>query len=226
MSAHLLDQAIWHALNTRQADLAIGGAHARRFDPAYGPLAAMVDDGPQAWAQLRELAAAHGPVVLFGPAAIAPPPGFACLKAAEIVQFSAERLIAPAHQHSLQALTDADAAEMLALATLTEPGPFAAQTHQLGPFLGVKQDGRLAAMAGTRMRPPGHTEVSAVCTHPDFRGQGLAAALCHAAGQAIIDAGETPFLQAYADNRAALALYERLGFTVRARMWVTALAAN
>ena len=221
---HILDQPMWHALSTRQAAQAIGGPYAKRFDPAYGPLAAIAEDSPQAWAQLRELATDHGPVVLFGPAPIAPPPGFALLKSAEIVQFVAERLIAPAHQHKLQELTEADAGEMLALATLTEPGPFAARTHQLGPFWGIKQGGRLAAMAGTRMRPPGFTEVSAVCTHPDFRGQGLAAALCHVAAQAVLDAGETPFLQCYADNAAGLALYERLRFTARARMWVTVLA--
>ena len=216
---------MWHALSTRQAAQAIGGAHAKRFDPAYGPLAGMADDGPQAWAQLRELAAEHGPVVLFGPAPIAPPAGFSCMKSAQIVQFVADRLIMPARQYPLQELTEVDAPEMLALATLTEPGPFAARTHQLGPFLGVKLGGRLAAMAGTRMRPLGFAEVSAVCTHPDFRGQGLAAVPCHAAAQAILDAGEVPFLQCYADNLAGLALYQKLGFVARAHMWVTALAA-
>jgi hypothetical protein len=43
----------------------------------------------------------------------------------------------------------------------------------LGDFWGIKIGGRLIAMAGERMKQPGYTELSGVCTHPDFRGKGL-----------------------------------------------------
>ena len=89
---------------------------------------------------------------------------------------------------------------MLALATLTRPGPFFARTHQLGAFIGVKQDGRLVAMAGERMQPTGFTEVSGVCTHPDPRGRGYAGGLMRQVAARILARGETPFLHAYADN--------------------------
>ncbi|TGU85202.1 GNAT family N-acetyltransferase, partial [Mesorhizobium sp. M00.F.Ca.ET.151.01.1.1] len=74
----------------------------------------------------------------------------------------------------IEQLTRQDAAEMLALASLTKPGPFTLEALSLGEFWGVKIDGRLAAMAGERMKQPGYSELSGVCSHPDFRGGGLA----------------------------------------------------
>jgi predicted GNAT family acetyltransferase len=132
------------------------------------------------------------------------------------VQMIAERLTAgPAADFDMAPLTDADGPEMLALATLTKPGPFFERTHQLGDFFGVKVDGRLAAMAGERMKPDGFTEVSGVCTHPEHRGRGYAGALMRLVAGRILDRGDTPFLHAYASNRGAIALYETLGFTLR-----------
>lgn len=112
---------------------------------------------------------------------------------------------------------------MGALATLTEPGPFFARTHTLGGFIGVRIDGRPAAMAGERMRFPGHVEVSGVCTHPDFRGQGLAWRLSAAVAADIQQRGDTPFLHAWTTNTAAISLYEGLGFVVRTRVHVAVL---
>jgi predicted GNAT family acetyltransferase len=74
---------------------------------------------------------------------------------------------------------------------------------------------RLIAMAGERIRFPGHTEISAVCTHPDARGRGLATALTRHVARAILDRGETPILHVRRDNHDAIRVYERLGFTVR-----------
>jgi hypothetical protein len=112
-------------------------------------------------------------------------------------------------------LGDEDAADMLDLATLTEPGPFFARTHELGDFIGIRDEGELVAMAGERMKLPGFTEVSGVCTRPGFRGRGYAAGLLSAVAARIVARGETPFLHAYADHKATIALYEKLGFSVR-----------
>ena len=113
---------------------------------------------------------------------------------------------------------------MLALATLTEPGPFRTNTHEFGGFIGVKQDGALIAMAGQRLRPMGHVEVSGVCTHPDHRGRGHAAALMAIVAQRIQARGDIPFLHSYAANAAANALYERLGYRVRRTLMLTNFA--
>jgi predicted GNAT family acetyltransferase len=124
----------------------------------------------------------------------------------------------------VQLLGDADAAGMLALANLTRPGPFFSHTHQLGRFIGIRQDGRLVAMAGERMQPQGFTEVSGVCTHPDFRGRGFAGGLMRLVAQAILARGDTAFLHVYADNAGAIALYESLGFRIRAAVTMTVIA--
>ena len=44
----------------------------------------------------------------------------------------------------------------------------AAETHA-GDFWGVRDNGRLIAMAGERLKLDGMSEVSGVCTHPDLR---------------------------------------------------------
>jgi predicted GNAT family acetyltransferase len=111
----------------------------------------------------------------------------------------------------------ADSAEMIALTALTKPGPFGKRTHELGTYLGIRRDGKLVAMAGERLKVPGYTEVSAVCTHPDHTGQGYAGVLMTEVMRRIRARGETPFLHSRGDNSRAIALYERLGFRQR---WV------
>ncbi|MEO7149656.1 MAG: GNAT family N-acetyltransferase [Rhodanobacteraceae bacterium] len=101
-------------------------------------------------------------------------------------------------------LGDADAPEMLALATLSEPGLSLARTHDVGAFIGVRIDGRLAATAGERMRMPGYIEVSeSVPT--------------------IQDRGEEPFLHAWKTNLPAISLYKKLGFRLRTEVNVAVL---
>ncbi|WP_278256083.1 GNAT family N-acetyltransferase [Nocardioides convexus] len=113
------------------------------------------------------------------------------------------------------ALGPADSAAMRALVERTKPGPFWERTHEMGRYVGVRDGDRLVAMAGERLRPPGATEISAVCTAPEARGRGLAAALVTDAAHAIAARGEQPFLHVAASNTGAIALYERLGFRVR-----------
>lgn len=113
---------------------------------------------------------------------------------------------------------------MIALATVTKPGPFAARTHALGSFFGIKENGVLLAMAGERMKHDGYTEVSGVCTHPDARGRGFARSLSAHVARRIVERGETPYLHAYATNTAAIELYESLGFRLRREMHVASVA--
>jgi predicted GNAT family acetyltransferase len=160
-------------------------------------------------------------------AEVVTPPGLVAVKTAKAVQMVATRN-APAEiqRTDIVKLTDADAPEMLALARLTEPGPFLPRTHTMGDFLGVRIDGRLAAMAGERMRFPGYTEVSGVCTHPDFRGRGLARRLSAAVLAAIAARGDQAFLHAWKTNHAAITLYESLGFKVRTEVNIAVLTRN
>lgn len=146
------------------------------------------------------------------------PPGAVVRREAVLHQMVAQAISSSPSTIDLLCLGDDDAAEMLALAQLTVPGPFASRTHRLGRFLGIRQHGRLVAMAGERMRFEGYAEVSGVCTHPDFRGKGYAATLMRAVAQNMLDRGKTPFLHSYASNAAAIALYEAIGFRLRSPM--------
>lgn len=68
-----------------------------------------------------------------------------------------------------------------------------------------------------RLRLPGWTEISAVCTDPEHRGRGLATRLVRAAAAGIRERGDTPFLHAAPGNANAIRLYESIGFTERLR---------
>lgn len=224
---HPLDRPVWASLAGPQAALAVGDARARRYAADVNVFASARDDGPDALAALAALVMPDAPAYLLQVPAIAVPPGCTVLKAAQGVQMVAVRPQPPAPPDpEIVPLGDADAAEMLALARLTEPGPFLARTHTMGAFLGLRIDGRLAAMAGERMRPEGHVEISGVCTHPELRGRGLARRLSAAVAAAIEARGQQPFLHAWRSNVAAIALYESLGFTVRTEVQVAVIARD
>lgn len=220
-----LDRPVWSALNTMQTHFATGDERARRYRPQFNVFGAPRDDTREAHAAFAELTEPGQKVVIAQVPAVAVPPGFKIAHGAMGLQMVASRPLRT-DTTGIEVLTGADAAEMLALAKLTEPGPFAAETHRLGRFIGLRSEGRLVAMAGERMRLPGFTEVSAVCTHPDNRGQGLARRLTIAAAAHIQDSGQTPFLHAWATNRPAIALYETLGFFVRTELHIVVLERN
>jgi predicted GNAT family acetyltransferase len=115
----------------------------------------------------------------------------------------------------IEPLGPADFPEMVALASLTEPGPFREHTAQLGEFIGIRADGRLAAMAGQRLAPTGFSEVSAVCTHPDFRGRGYARSLVAEMARMIHAGRCVPFLTSLESNTGAIKIYEEIGFSLR-----------
>lgn len=228
-SAHLLDRPILAMLTgARQAPLAIVREGVRRLDPAYGVFAVLIDERQESRAALGELVAELGDVAIVEP--FAPPaiPGTRIVSQGLCWQMMADGEGGPALAPAFDIvdLGPADAADMLALATLTRPGPFVARTPELGDFVGVKVDSRLVAMAGERMKPDGFTEVSGVCTHPDHRGRGYAAALMRVVMGRIHARGETPFLHAYADNKGAIGIYEGLGFRLRRELVMTSLTAG
>jgi ribosomal protein S18 acetylase RimI-like enzyme len=187
--------------------------HAARYQPDVTPFAGLpLDPTAGDWADLAALSGAGGSAVLAGPRRAAPV-GWETGMDLPGVQMTGDALeVAPDPEAVL--LGPADVPEMLDLVARTKPGPFLPRTIQLGTYLGIRRDGALVAMAGERMRVPGATEISAVCTAPAARGQGLAARLVRAVGAVIRGRGERPFLHAAATNTTAIRLYEHLGFTV------------
>jgi len=221
MSPHPLDRPAWSALTGGWAHLAQGDARALRIAPDHGFFAAPADFAPDSLAPLRTLPGADGELWLVEASPLPSLPGLAILREADVCQMVAEAITPGEPDFEVEVLREGDAAEMLALATLTKPGPFLSRTHRLGRFVGVKQGGRLVAMAGERMRMPGFAEVSGVCTHPDHRGRGYAAGLMRLVARRMLERGETPFLHAYAANAGAIGLYETLGFAVRGSIRLT-----
>jgi GNAT superfamily N-acetyltransferase len=221
-----LDRPVWNALTTEQADLAVVTGAAVRMDPDYGPFAAARDAGDEAQAALA--ATLKGPDDRIGVVereAWPVPPGTRVLGGGDLVQMVWD---APppksADDPRIELLKKRDALQMAALAHATEPGPWGSKTHLYGDYYGIRVGRKLASMAGERMRLPGLAELSGVSTWPEFRGQGLAAALVRHVVRELLARGDTPFLHCYAANAGAIALYEKLGFRTRARMCFTILA--
>ena len=234
---HPLDNPAWTALTGPQAHLAERRGSAARYPVDVSPFAAVADvaDGPHgahgvgngvvagAWADLATLVGPGGVAVV--PAAPQRTPvGWELMGDIPGVQMDGSG-VAAAPAPEAVVLRPEDVPEMLDLVARTRPGPFLDRTLALGSYLGIRRGGALVAMAGERMRPPGWTEISAVCTDPAHRGQGLAVRLVRAVAVGIRARGDLPFLHAAADNHAGIRLYERLGFTHRRAIRFAALRA-
>ena len=211
---------MWNALLTDHSSLALVNGNARRYPAEIGPLSGIPDQSRASYDSLRELAGPGGIVVLFFLDPPAPPVGWTLLRGGFVDQMicTATDSTEPFHtspKATLRQLTANDVPQMLALAELTEPGPFRKRTMELGIFYGMFDADRLVAMAGQRMHLPGLVEVSAVCTHPDARGRGYARMLMAQVMRDIWRAGRTPFLHVLADNQSAIRVYQSLGFTHR-----------
>jgi ribosomal protein S18 acetylase RimI-like enzyme len=210
VSSDPLDNPIWHALSSVHAAFAEGNHLAKRYVADIAPLAAVREQSPAGYDALAALLRPKETAILF---LDAPPP-------AHVRSLSMEQMICPAPprlaaDHETEPLSVDDVRAMQSLAELTEPGPFRARTIAFGGYRGIRDGGRLVAMAGQRVALPGYTEVSAVCTHPGYRGRGYAEALVTAVVRGIFERGETPFLGVRQDNVGAFRLYQKLGFTVR-----------
>ncbi|HEV3170618.1 MAG TPA: GNAT family N-acetyltransferase [Actinocrinis sp.] len=214
MSSHVLDHVVRESLNAApHARFAQRHGQAVRYLPDVAPFAALDNpDDPQAWADAAELVGSEGQVCF--PGVEEYPPGWTVLMSLPAIQLTGEA-VRPQPDPEAVRLGPGDVEEILDLVARTEPGPFLRRTVELGTYLGLRRDGKLIAMTGERMRPPGWTEISAVCTDPAYRGHGLASRLIRAVTAVVVDRGEAPFLHAVAANTNALRLYESLGFRPR-----------
>lgn len=226
-SIDLLDNPIFYALTTRLTEFSEGGDLARRFHPEIGPLAGLLEQSAEAYGELGALLGTGEYAVLFLEDEPRPPAGWELR-----VHASGDQMVfdgevpAAADGFNIEPLGNDDVEEMLELTKLTDPGPFRSRTIELGGFVGIRKDGRLAAMAGQRLSMPGFSEVSGVCTHPDFRGLGSAQALVSHVSDVIRGRGDLPILHVYSKNDSAIRVYERLGFRLRRRFHVAVVAAE
>jgi ribosomal protein S18 acetylase RimI-like enzyme len=224
--AHPLDRPIWTMLTGRQAHLAEGGDRAKRIDRGYGVFGVAADTGAEAQAALAALVPDDGELWIVEGEPWPVPAGTREVKRAVLAQMVAEGPPPEPREGEppIVALGEADASEMAALADHAKPGPWGPATHRYGPFFGIRENGRLLAMAGQRILVPGMAEVSGVSTWADCRGRGLARSLIGHVMRAMVARGETPFLHSYADNAGAIGLYESLGFRIRREVHVLVIA--
>jgi len=217
---HPLDNVIWQALTTRQTEFAESSEKASRFVPEVSPLAGLREPTPEGYESLAELLYSEGTIALFLDTPYQDRRGWNLIAGAPLLQMVCEdgaslAELSSASEAKVVELNAGHSAAMSELTTLTKPGPFDKRTHELGTFLGICRDGKLVAMAGERLKVPGYTEVSAVCTHPEHAGKGYARILMTEVMRRIRDRGETPFLHVRKDNERAIELYQRLGFSRR-----------
>ncbi|HEY1821588.1 MAG TPA: GNAT family N-acetyltransferase [Trebonia sp.] len=210
---HILDNAVWAALTGPHQHLAETFGSAARYPADVSPFAAISDaSDPLAWNDLATLVGPGNSFALKGVSEL--PAGWDAGRSMPGVQMVATTL-RPELEPEAVRLGAADVPEMLDLAGRTKPGPFEPRTIELGAYWGIRRGGRLIAMGGERMHPPGWTEISAVCTDEACRGQGLATRLIRHLAVGIGDRGDTPFLHTVATNTGAIRLYESIGFTLR-----------
>jgi ribosomal protein S18 acetylase RimI-like enzyme len=224
---HALDNVIWQALTTRQVQFAECFGRARRFVREVTSLTAFAEESAEGYAALAGLVGVGGTAALFLDGEYEPRSGWELVGGAPLLEMVCEN--GSFHQERTDSAPEIiplgapDAAEMVELATLTKPGPFGLRTYELGKYVGIRCEGKLVAMAGERLKVPGYTEVSAVCTHPDHVGKGYARALMTEVMRGIRERGEIPFLHVRKDNSRAVELYERLGFRTRSMPQYTLL---
>lgn len=169
---------------------------------------------PEDWDDVRALI---GSGAVFGVGASAEvPEGWHAVEGSGGVQLTGEAIEGAPDAEAVE-LTPDDVPEMTDLVARTKPGPFLPRTIELGRYVGIRRDGRLVAMAGERLHPPGWTEISAVCTDEAFRGQGFGRRLVLDVAYGIRQRGEVPLMHAAAGNTGAIGLYQHLGFRLRER---------
>ncbi|MGW6928756.1 GNAT family N-acetyltransferase [Lentzea sp. NPDC054927] len=218
---HPLDNAIRSALTGPHAPFAERQGNVLRYPPDMSPFTALPPDpDSRDWTDLATLtprATVKG--------AVEPPSTWHVDVTMGLLQYVDDGIPAAPDDETI-CLGPADVPDMLELTALTEPGPFLPRTIEMGTYLGIRRAGRLVAMAGERLRVPGWTEISAVCTHPDARGNGLGTRLLLAVAHGIRERGEVPFLHVLASNTGAVRLYEKLGFRLRLSTEIHFLSHN
>ncbi|AEV83434.1 hypothetical protein ACWT_2412 [Actinoplanes sp. SE50] len=217
----VLDNPAWLALHGDHARFAQVHGLAARYHSDVAPFHALgAPEDPRAWSDLNAFVPPGEPVMLAGLGA-RPGPGWEIDRSIDGVQLVDVSLRAEPDPN-LVVLTPDDVPEILDLIARTQPGPYLRRTIELGTYLGFRDEGRLVAMAGERLRPPGWTEISAVCTDAAYRGRGLATRLVRAVAAGIRARGATPFLHTGAANTTAIRLYEAIGFQLRRTVDFTA----
>lgn len=220
---HILDDPVSISLSGFHAHLAEACGRVQRYPADVSPFLALPPDPTgDDWAAVEQLLGSSQAIV-FGSTELTPT--FPAISQSLGLVQMISRDVAGAIDPEVELLTEADVPEMLTLTALTKPGPFLERTIELGNYYGLRDQGVLVAMAGERMRAPGWTEISAICTAPEHRGRGLSVRLIRTLAHLIAARDEQVFLHAVESN-PAIGLYEALGFGVRRHFIATSVRSR
>jgi ribosomal protein S18 acetylase RimI-like enzyme len=215
MKTHVLDNPMWQALVSHQASFALAGQLAARYQPDLAPFAGVQQPTQAAFEELTSLIGKDEMLYLLEDE----PPQLAGFHVephgliTQMVWQGDSTLANPTVE--LCRLAAPEVEEMLTLTALAFPGYFRARTYEMGDYWGIRENGLLVAMTGERFQVEDYCEVSAVCTHPDFRGRGYAEQLvCHVV-TGMLRRDAVPFLHVGQTNETAKRIYAKLGFVER-----------
>jgi GNAT superfamily N-acetyltransferase len=215
----LLRNPVYHSLLQNDSHLGTHSGNVAWFDEAVSPFAGFEEGHENGFADLYHALPAGRFILYATPLSITPPKKWMLEEAVEGQQFLYKgSTIEEEASFQPTRLEEQHVPAMMELAALTRPGPFGPRTIEFGHYYGVWEGDRLLAMTGQRLHIQNFTEISAVCTHPDCLGKGYATALVRHQAALILRQGGIPFLHVRADNHRAIAVYERLGFTVQGPM--------
>ncbi|MGN7721185.1 GNAT family N-acetyltransferase [Chitinophaga sp. 22620] len=212
-----LDNPAWNALTSEHQEFAVGGGLAKRYRPDIVSFTAFAEPVAEAAASLDPFMAAGEQFFIIGdlpplPAGWEVKNDLVCLQ----MVYNATATIPVSS--GIQPLEEKHAQEMYDLVQLVQPGYYLLNTHRMGHYYGIRQEGQLVAIAGERMRTGRFTELSAICTHPGFTGRKYAQQLIAHLVNSNLAAGKIPFLHVSEKNERAIGLYEHMGFTTRRKI--------
>ena len=221
---HILDNMIWNAITTGNNNLADVNEVVGCYHPDIAPFAGLKELSNKIFDKLHKfIPAGRSVAISHYDSDQLDKNKWKLLQHMDCCQMVYEKPVndfTTATSSLIQPLGFEHVSQMLELTALTKPGPFLEKTILFGNYFGIFIDGRLAAMAGQRMHPVPYMEVSAVCTHPDYRGKGFAKALMLHVMKIILDNSFTPFLHVLTSNTSAIQLYESIGFRIRQKLFI------